>query len=41
VDSDEIFVIDKGKVAERGTHTELLEKGGLYSKLYNIKNDEL
>ena len=29
-----IFVIDRGRVAERGTHDELLAVGGLYAQLY-------
>lgn len=37
IDSDEIYVIDKGKVVEKGTHTELLEKKGLYYRLYSLK----
>jgi ATP-binding cassette subfamily B protein len=32
--ADVIFVIDRGRVAERGSHDELLEKGGLYAQLY-------
>ena len=32
--ADVIFVIDRGRVAERGTHDELLERGGLYARLY-------
>ena len=28
--ADQIFVLQKGKVAEQGTHTELLEAQGLY-----------
>jgi ATP-binding cassette subfamily B protein len=33
--ADIILVIDHGQIVERGTHEELLEKGGLYAKLYN------
>ena len=32
--ADEILFIDKGTVKERGTHDELLEKGGLYADMY-------
>ncbi|MBO6148538.1 MAG: NHLP family bacteriocin export ABC transporter peptidase/permease/ATPase subunit [Lachnospiraceae bacterium] len=32
-DCDEILVLDKGIVVERGTHDELMEKNGLYTKL--------
>ena len=32
-DCDEIIVMDKGKIAERGRHAELMEAGGLYTKL--------
>lgn len=32
-DCDEIIVMDKGQVVERGTHEELYTSGGLYSKL--------
>ena len=35
--ADQIFVIDKGKICEHGTHAELLKLGGLYSNLYNIQ----
>ncbi|MGN0906313.1 MAG: ABC transporter ATP-binding protein [Bullifex sp.] len=41
VDSDKIFVIDEGTVKEEGTHQELLAANGLYTRLYNIKRDEL
>jgi ATP-binding cassette subfamily B protein len=32
--ADVIFVLDRGSVVERGTHGELLERGGLYAHLY-------
>ncbi len=34
VAADVIFVIDHGQVVERGSHRELLELGGVYSRLY-------
>ena len=39
--ADKIFVIDKGRVCESGTHKELLELGGVYSNLYNIQFSSL
>jgi ATP-binding cassette, subfamily B, bacterial len=35
--ADVIFVIDEGRVAEQGSHAELLETGGLYSQLYDLQ----
>lgn len=32
---DRIIVLDKGTIAEEGTHKELLEKGGIYADLWN------
>ena len=34
-DADQILVLEKGAIIERGTHDELVSKGGLYSELYN------
>jgi ATP-binding cassette subfamily B protein len=33
--ADVILVVDKGEIVERGTHEELLERNGLYARLYN------
>ena len=38
VNADEIFVINKGELAERGSHKELLEKNGIYKKLFDMQN---
>lgn len=32
-----IFVVEDGKIVERGNHQKLLEAGGLYAKLYEIQ----
>jgi ATP-binding cassette subfamily B protein len=36
--ADVIFVVDAGSIVERGTHTELIERGGVYSRLYAEQN---
>jgi ATP-binding cassette subfamily B multidrug efflux pump len=33
-EADEILVLDEGKVIERGTHEELINRGGVYADLY-------
>jgi len=33
--ADVIFVVDRGRIVERGTHDQLLERGGLYAQLYD------
>lgn len=35
--ADKIVVMDKGRIVEQGTHSELLAKDGYYSNLYNIQ----
>jgi len=39
-DADRIFVIDNGRIIEEGTHEDLLRKGGLYSRLYEMQFKE-
>jgi subfamily B ATP-binding cassette protein MsbA len=36
--ADMIFVVDHGRVCERGTHTSLIEAGGVYARLYELQN---
>ena len=33
-DADEILVLDEGRIIERGSHHQLVERGGLYAELY-------
>ena len=40
VDADEILVLDAGRVAERGTHKQLLKAKGLYAKLWTLQQRE-
>lgn len=37
VDADMICVLDQGRIAEQGTHAELLAKHGLYANLYQLQ----
>ncbi|MBQ8625220.1 MAG: ABC transporter ATP-binding protein/permease [Agathobacter sp.] len=37
VESDNIYVMDKGNVIESGSHSQLLEKNGSYAKLWNAQ----
>lgn len=38
---DEIIVLDKGRIVERGTHKQLIKSGALYAQLWQIQHDEL
>ncbi|SDK45781.1 ABC transporter ATP-binding protein [Natronorubrum texcoconense] len=40
-DADQILVLEGGSVAERGSHDELLENGGLYSHLWGVQAGEI
>ncbi|MFK7832526.1 MAG: ABC transporter ATP-binding protein [Winogradskyella sp.] len=38
--ADEIIVLNKGEIAEQGTHTELIAKNGVYKKLVDMQSFE-
>ncbi len=39
VDADEIIVLERGMIAERGSHTALLKKNGLYAGMWNRQQE--
>lgn len=39
-DADQIIVLDKGRIIERGTHDQLLAQKGYYYNLYTLQNNE-
>ena len=41
VNADKIIVLDNGRVAEEGTHGELLQNKGLYAKMWNDYNQAI
>ncbi len=40
-EADKIIVLDNGRLAEEGTHQSLLEKDGLYHRLYSIQQESM
>ncbi len=36
--ADQIAVLDRGKLIERGTHTDLIETGGMYDRLWKLQS---
>jgi ATP-binding cassette, subfamily B, heavy metal transporter len=39
VDADEILVLDKGRIVERGRHAELVARGGAYAAMWNRQKE--
>ncbi|HMB11001.1 ABC transporter ATP-binding protein/permease [Saliniramus sp.] len=39
VGADEIIVLDKGEIVERGAHMDLLESGGIYAAMWNRQRE--
>lgn len=39
-DADEILVLNKGEIVERGTHDELVQLKGIYYKMYRLQNSK-
>jgi ATP-binding cassette subfamily B protein len=40
VDADQILVMDKGRIVERGSHRELLARNQLYAQMWNLQKQE-
>jgi ATP-binding cassette subfamily B protein len=40
MNADEIIVLDGGRIAERGTHRELLERNGTYAQMWALQQEE-
>ena len=39
-DADQILVMDQGRIVERGTHLKLLATGGIYTKMWELQQQE-
>lgn len=39
--ADQIFVIDRGRIVQRGTHQELMEKDGIYRRFVDSRNQAI
>jgi ATP-binding cassette subfamily B protein len=40
MDADQILVLDRGRITERGTHRELLDRGGTYAQMWMLQQQE-
>ena len=40
MNADEIIVLDKGRIVERGRHTPLLAQGGAYAQMWLLQQQE-
>lgn len=40
-DADIILVLNRGEIAERGTHDELIQQDGIYHKMYMLQNGQI
>src|SRR6185369_6718398 len=41
VDADEILVLDRGRIVERGTHVALLAEEGVYARMWRLQQDQM
>lgn len=37
--ADQILVVDRGRIVQRGKHAELMKQNGIYRKLINSRNE--